>query len=387
MQKVDGVIFVHRSIFEGKRKKGGVDFVLDFFIEKGKKFLLIESPLEYSLESRTDISYLDSSSVNKITGFKTALNFAPLNWVVEIIVFIYASLRYGNKGNVCVAADPLAALGGVFLKKTNYFSFLYFHLTDYSEKRFPNIFLNFIYQTIFKIAIRNADLVGCVSSTSLGLVEDLNAKHALFVPNSRDFGADAQNRVSISERERFSLITIPAFVGERYRIYDLVKAIAGLKKKFPRVKLRVVGGLELEVAYVNKIKNLIDAEDLEENVEFVGFVSKEECTRLSSKSWLGVALFNEEDSFRKYSDSLKIREYASLGVPTITDTNASSSAEDVRKYRVGEVTSSSKGIQEAITMLFEDEIYYKRISENALNWAKKFDKRKIVEDLFERTFD
>ena len=110
MQKVDGVIFVHRSIFEGKRKKGGVDFVLDFFIEKGKKFLLIESPLEYSLESRTDISYLDSSSVNKITGFKTALNFAPLNWVVEIIVFIYASLRYGNKGNVCVAADPLPPL-------------------------------------------------------------------------------------------------------------------------------------------------------------------------------------------------------------------------------------------------------------------------------------
>lgn len=387
MQKVDGVVFVHRSIFEGKYKKGGVDFVLDFFIEKGKKFLLIESPLEYSLVGRTEVSYLNSSGVHRITGFKTALNFTPLNWVAEIMVFIYVSLRYGSKGSVCVASDPLAALGGVFLKKMNYFSFLYFHLTDYSEKRFANSFLNFVYQTVFEIAIRNADLVGCVSSASLGLVEGLGAKAATFVPNSRDFEADTQNRVPISERERFSLITTSAFVGERYRIYDLVEVIASLKKKFPKIKLRIVGGLELEEEYLNKIKNLIDAEDLGENVEFVGFVSKEECTRLSAKSWLGVALFDEEQSFRKYGDSLRIREYASLGLPTITDSNAASSTKDVRKYKVGVVTRSHKSIQKAITKLFEDETYYNKISENALNWAKKFDKCKIVKDLFERAFD
>jgi glycosyltransferase involved in cell wall biosynthesis len=281
----------------------------------------------------------------------------------------------------------LTALGGVFLKKMNYFSFLYFHLTDYSEKRFANSFLNFAYQTIFKIAIRNADLVGCVSSASLGLVKGLGAKDAMFVPNSRDFEADTQYRVPISARERFSLITTPAFVGERYRIYDLVEVIASLKKKFPKIKLRVVGGLELEEEYVNKIKSLIDAEDLGENVEFVGFVSKEECTRLSAMSWLGVALFDKESSFRKYADSLKIREYASLGVPTITDTNVASNTKDVRKYKVGVVTKSPESIQKAITNLFEDETGYKKISENALNWAKKFDKRKIVENLFERTFD
>jgi hypothetical protein len=84
---------------------------------------------------------------------------------------------------------------------------------------------------------------------------------------------------------------------------------------------------------------------------------------------------------------LKVREYASMGIPTITDSCVLSSKLEVRKYKVGLIADTIQEAYLGVKELFYDLRSYTEISENALAWSKVFDKKRILDGLEMRIFN
>jgi glycosyltransferase involved in cell wall biosynthesis len=146
-------------------------------------------------------------------------------------------------------------------------------------------------------------------------------------------------------------------------------------KFFPDIRLEIIGSGPDE-AYFKK-----RAQKTSLPTRFYGFVpSKTKVAKILAKCTIAIALYlPEKSNVSNYTDNSKIKDYLSLGLPTIT-TNIPS-AEEVKKERAGIIINYQKP-QEfiyAISTIISD---YKSFQENALNFSKKYYYKKIYPEIF-----
>lgn len=381
---VEAVIFVHRLFFEDTVKKGGIDFVLEELQKRNKKILLVESSLVYEMTKYTKVSLVHGTKVEELSRVRTFFLHSTISWFIEVLYFSYVVLKYRIKNVVCITSDPLTTLGGVIIRKLGLAKYLYFHLTDYSTVRFDNKILNKIYRIILIFSLKHSDLVGCVSNLAKKEVEQFNYKGTFYIPNSRDYDSDAQFRKPVNQRKEKSLLFICAAIAPRYSVYEVVEQVAKLTVNHPDLVLNILGSVEFDPDYVNKLRAFILQNKLENNIIIKGFMPRDECTELLSTTWIGLAFYNPEYSFQKYGDSLKVREAASLGVPTIMDSLVTSTTSEVIKYNAGIVLKELDKLPDALDKVFSDRAYYELLSSNALKWSKDLDKKVILDKLLRK---
>lgn len=380
MNKIDYVVYIHRLYDSGRPKLGGLDYLIEHLLSTGKKVLVVESPLYPHQYNTIVVTYREGSDIQKLYEFNLKSSGNGFVWLVGILVDFYVAVRYKTKNSCVLSSDPLSSFPAIVLKKAGLFRFHYYHCTDYSEQRFKNKFLNGIYRWLLSVSMRNADLVGAVSKRILDRAKEYNPKNITYIPNSPDFESYAKYRVPVNERNEKMLVLTCAGIIQRYNVLETIRILSEVLKITPGIKLTIVGSTELDKEYYSKVVSEIEKLELQDSVVFTGYVSREANCEIIARSYIGIALYDPVDSYSRYADPLKIREYAALGIPCISDL-VTSASEEMAENEAGYAVSDYKEAVDKIVKLFQDSETYIKFSENALKWAISLDKQKILKKL------
>ncbi|MBN1162191.1 glycosyltransferase family 4 protein [Patescibacteria group bacterium] len=385
-KKPDYIVYIHRIYSDKRVKKGGLDIVFDYLISKGKKILLIEFPLYYKSYNRVIIRYIDKKEEKVLRDIATASPVEIVCWPLEFFISLYYTFKYKALGKVVISADPLTSFPAVVLRKLNFFKFHYYHSVDYSTNRFSSKLINTVYSKMLVFAVRSADLVGAVSPPMKKELEKMGAKQTFLLPNSVDYNEFEKYRVPTKKRKKHSLVATCAGVTNKlFMIFDFIRLVNKLKKTVPDISLDIIGPHDPEDKQFKEMAEYISKNKLDKNIKFHGLVPKTKNLEIISKCMLGLAFHNKEISHVEFADSLKIREYAALGLPIIAN-DATYTSHEMRKEKAGILISNATKANKVIEELFEDKKRYSEMSKSALEWSKKMDKKAIVDTLFSKYF-
>ena len=376
--KIDFVGFIHRIVFGGVSKKGGLDILIDHFINDGKTALLIEFPLSPSQRDEIVVATYSSKGRKVLHQFRLPLKSNVFLWVLEPIICTFYVLRYALFSKVVMTSDPLTSFPAVFLRKMGLLKKHYYHFIDYSETRFDNKLLDFIYLKLMLFGVGHADLVGCVTKRIKDILEsEVPFSRCVHIPNSFDFSSLDECRLPFDKRTKYSLVTSVSYVSEKYLVKELVATVKALKKEYPKVTLTVIGDITSFPKYVSSLQRYISKNNLKDNIIFTGFIPKDLNLGYVSKAHISLAFYNPLYSHVNYGDSLKIRESVTLGVPVVAD-DVTSTAEEMVENEAGILIPKMRLLEESIRKVFNDDLLCEKLSRNALDWAKKTDKKKMI---------
>ncbi|NMB69646.1 glycosyltransferase [candidate division WWE3 bacterium] len=382
MNKIDYVVYIHRLYDSGRPKLGGLDYLIEHLLANGKRVLVVESPLYPRQYSTIVVTYREGTDIQKLYDFDLRFSNDAFVWLVGILIDFYVAARYKTKNAYVLSSDPLSSFPAIVLRKAGLFRFHYYHCTDYSETRFKNKFLNQLYRWLLSLSMRNADLVGAVSKRILDQAREYNPKNITYIPNSPDFESYANYRVAVTDRNKKMLVLTCAGIIQRYNVLETIRILAEVLKSISGVKLTIIGSTDLDKDYYSKVLSEIVKLELQDSVIFTGYVSREANCEIIARSYIGIALYDPVDSYSKYADPLKIREYAALGIPCVSDL-VTSASEEMAENKAGYAVSDYKDAVVKIVTLLQDNETYIKFSENALKWAMALDKQRILKKLID----
>ncbi|MBU0649656.1 hypothetical protein KJ605_01475, partial [Patescibacteria group bacterium] len=87
------------------------------------------------------------------------------------------------------------------------------------------------------------------------------------------------------------------------------------------------------------------------------------------------------NSFEKYADSLKIREYAASGLPVVCNKNISTAAEASEKGLLL-LCDNVHDLAQALENLITNKMLYMTMRDRALAWARDNDKKELLCQLY-----
>ena len=389
MKSFDVVFIVHRIFNGDKRKLGGADRIMEFLSFEGKDILLIEHPLTGLKEADTQkwnyalVSRIKNGGITQIEKVPLINLPVPFKWVVEVAFNVYYIRQNISGKPVLMASDPLNSLAGFFL--FNKFSKKYFHCIDYSDKRFDNLFLNLFYNLILRISFRSSDYIGVVSQRIEDRIKSfykVPQKKILYIPNSPVF-----RRIDLKGKEPNSIICTGGAIIKKYDYEKILEIMKLMRRKLSNVVLYALGTTVEDRDYFEKVKSLAKKYKVLDNIVFTEFLDKKETENYLKKAMIGLSFYSRDTSYYTYyGDSLKIREYALFGIPTVSDGNSATDLE-MEENNAGFIVEDEVAAAEKIQRLFEDKALYSKMQGSCVLWAKKMDKAKILKDLEGKLFE
>lgn len=364
------LFIIHRLYFNNKPKLGGIDRILDF-LKENNSVNVIEHPFEKYNHPSSLITGSNTTSRNLVTK-------PPLLWFEEFITNMLWILTDKKRYDLAIASDPLNYFSCLIAKIIGKAKKTQFHSTDYSPRRFQNFILEFLYQFLYKLSLNNADIVTVISNK----MSDLAKKKVLhknwykihLLPNSPYFDDIPKTK---NKKIMNDLVMLVGRWGNQIDTNTLIRCLKLLKKTFPNIKLNIIGYTENR--YINAFKD----RNLSKSVIFHGSLPYKEALKKMSKCYIGITSYSKSDSYVYFADSLKIREYAAAGLPIVCD-NVYNTSEEVRLYDAGSVYNNSSEMCKAIQNLIEDKKLYRKKSNNAIIWARKMDKKKLLTNLYDK---
>lgn len=362
------VLFVlHRLYYEGKTKEGGIDFFIRFFKEKGYNVHIIEHALEdYNYPSK----YLVNSKVVKEYKFSDK---PPYRWVKEYFINKEIIKKSNVRFEYAFASDALNFISVYWAKKNKMAKKIEFHCTDFSKNRFKNPVLNSIYQNIFKFSLNNADETNVVTPYVEKMAKEVAPKANIrFIPNSPIYKTFP--RLEADNKKTNRLVITISQMSQRSNFDKYMEIIQLVKKEIPEIELKIIGSCD------EYVKDKIKENNLEKNIIYTGLLSYEKAIKELSEGYIGIVFYPEHIDHVKYGDSIKLREYAASGLPSVSDKITFTSRE-MEERKAGLTADSTKEMAKNIIRLIKNKNEYSHIRKNALAWAKEMDKEKILNKL------
>ena len=295
------------------------------------------------------------------------------------LVFTITWLAREKEGfQLCVGADGLNCLGGLFLKRMGRVKRVVFYTIDYAPNRFANPLLGHLYRTIDRYCVNNSDVTWNLNSR----MSDVR-RTAQSVLRGREVTVPVGVWLSrikplpIREIDRQSL----AFIGhlrKGHGIDLMIRSMPQILEKVPNAKLVIIGTGPLE----NELKRIVRELELASSVKFVGFVENQEVAeRIIAKCSAGLAPYEPvQGSFSAYTDPGKPKLYLACGLPVII-TSVPWISGLVSKRKMGLVIHfNQEEMVEAVTRLLTDDDFYELCRKNALDYAKELDWQAIFDN-------
>lgn len=360
------VLFLVHRIYKNKIvKRGGADYITDYLESQGFDILTFEHPLNGSHNSFIKFSKSQREFILYGSG--------PIRWIQEIIFNLYHSPIANLE--LIISVDPLNFLSAYLIKilKTRKVKVL-FHSIDYSEKRFNNSLLDYVYNALYKFAVRNADITTYVSKIMGKKINEFRGNSSrgiiFHLPNSPEF--DKIPRIDIKKKSKYDLVFSKSFISKD-ELKMLHKIVEQLIIEFPKIKMHVVGNIDSSTIINPKVSR---------NILLYGLVSYEKNIEIICNSYIGLGWYENKLSFEKYNDSLKLREYAAAGIPAICN-DKTSTAFEMENEDAGIIANTVEDINGAICSLIYNGKKYEIMHKNAIRWAQINDKSKLLETLLD----
>lgn len=159
------------------------------------------------------------------------------------------------------------------------------------------------------------------------------------------------------------VITYVGRIKKYKNIQYIIEAMPMLIKDFPNLKLFIGGKGDAE----ENLKHLTSQKKLQNNIEFLGFLTEEEKAQLLGKSWLFITMAEKEGW------GITVIEANAMKTPAI-GSNVEGLRDSIKNNETGILVKLGdiKNLAEKISELLKNKNELNRISENAYKWSQKF---------------
>lgn len=372
----------------GKRMptNGMVEPFIDFFSKRAGHFVLIDQPHP---GSDIVLPVIGKYKNNKLIKSEKTTLFT--NWLYPILmlqnksatqisfklrdfisVFDYV-VRNKNKFDIFIGFESVNALSGVILKKLGLINKVVYYVSDFSPKRYKIKWFNKLYLLLDRLAATYSDATWNVSNAMPLARKKLGYDMKKLSPQILSPNAFFKSEIkSIPFKETIPYSLIYAGTLGLENGPDLaIKSMKSIVKKFPKAVLTIAGGGRKEDEKL--LKDLINKLDLNENVNFVGFVpTNKELYSLVRKHWISIAPYKAiEESVRWYADAVKIRMSMACGLPVIT-THVPPNGKLAQEKGAGIIVKDRESdLAQAVIKVFNNKKLYLKMRNDAITAAKE----------------
>ena len=173
------------------------------------------------------------------------------------------------------------------------------------------------------------------------------------------------------------VITYVGNTSERRGLLTVIESLKTLRKTIPNIKLLIIGKSSFDYVLKNEIKK----HDVEELVDFIGWVKENEIPNYLSISKLGLSpLHRNIHHDTTYAN--KIFQYISFGCP-IVSSDVIAQSELVKKHNIGVVFEDRNvmDLTKKITQLYNEKDLFEKFRANCIESIKKLNNSVISNQL------
>ena len=173
------------------------------------------------------------------------------------------------------------------------------------------------------------------------------------------------------------VITYVGNTSERRGLLTVIESLKIIRKTIPNMKLLIIGKSSFDYVLKNEIKK----HDIEELVDFIGWVKENEIPNYLSISKLGLSpLHRNIHHDTTYAN--KIFQYISFGCPVVSS-DVIAQSELVKKYNIGVVFEDRNvmDLTKKIIQLYNDKDLFEKLRANCIESIKKLNNSVISNQL------
>ncbi len=355
--------------------------IRNFLLKRIGKLTYIDHPFPEANFPASQITiYENSERVYQLTSPMLKLPTLFL-FIYQFFLTIFFLIIKPVKYDLVIACDNLSFISTLIFRKLGLIKKLIYYTVDYSPKRFNNRFLNSLYQYMDRVACMISDknwvtvkeMVTAKTQNGLDLKKCAPFQIVPIGFNKNDIALKPTTKVN-----RFNLV-FAGVLYEKQGLQLVINSLPKLIKKFPRIKLTIIG----DGPYKSDLKKIIEQKKLKSYVKFCGYINNHrEVVKIILKNGIGLATYNPRlGDYSYYADPSKIKLYLLCGLPVIT-TEVPPIAKKIDKEKSGIVIDYSEtDLINALEILFVSKKYAK-YRNNALKTAKSYDDNIILEKAF-----
>jgi glycosyltransferase involved in cell wall biosynthesis len=291
-----------------------------------------------------------------------------MHWFRDIWESLFIVINNNDKYDLIICLDCLNLLSGFVLKKLGRTKYLIYYSIDFTSKRFIFNWLNFIYIFLDKIAYRYADEVWNVSDGIRDLRREL--KYSLSPQKEKTvpvgiYPEDYNRNINKDKNTIVYLGSLSKLMGVQLAIHALPK----LLHDYPSLKLEIIGTGEFESYLISQV---IDYH-LTNNITFISSIDKNFIISRLYSGYIGIAPYeNLVNSYKKYCDPTKIKEYFAAEIPVII-TKVPRISVDIEQLHLGlAINYNQADFINAIKQLISNHILYNDYTNNISKYIKRY---------------
>lgn len=381
------ILIASFSVWKKKKRtslNGNVEPLLDFFVPKAGKVVLIDQPYPGSdvLLPRIEVYgkgvkpkiCTSSALFYLLYPFLKVVNYHDTHPTFKIRDFFSVidwCLRDHTVFDYFIGLEAVNAMAGILLRKFGRIKKVIYYVSDYSPNRFRIPVINAFYLWLDRFCAMHADVIWDVSKAmqpariAAGL-DPAKSAPVLNVPNAL-YPGQIQN-VSLAKIIPYSLVFMGT-LGLENGPDIAVEALSWVLKKFPNATLHIIGGGEADL---KRLKELTLKLNLSKKVKFYGFIAdRKQVSKAVRRFQVALAPYPAiPGSPRFYGDATKIRAYLAAGLPVITTHVPPLGKEAVEFGAALQVDDNPKDLATAIIKVFSDRALYLRLRKKAISFAK-----------------
>lgn len=302
----------------------------------------------------------------------------------HIFITYYFLFFTGLRFDLCIALENLSFISIYPFRFFWFIKRLVYYSIDFVPQRFQNPLLNWLYHKMDKFACQHSDVNWIMTKQMI----KPRKKFSITPKNSSPFvivpiGYEIKN-INVRPFDQINLYNIVYAGGlrESYGPQIAIKAMPYLIKKFPKIRLTIIGVGKFE----GELKRLINQLKIAKYVDFKGFIPKfKDLTDTIAKHSIALAPYiPTPGNYSYYSDPSKIKLYMCCGLPVVT-TNVSTLTKTISQTSSGIIIDySEKALADAVILLLSDRNKYNRYKQAAIRLSKRFDINHIMTFAFEK---
>lgn len=352
---------------------GPVQALRDYLVHNSNNFHLLLHPLEEGTLNSSMI-YYNGKHVRSIFKMKNRY----LQYFIEFLLTSIFLFKVQGKINLYFGLSNFDTLPGLFFKRLGKIQKVIFYSVDFNEKRFQNCFLNKIYYFLDAFSVKHCDYV----FSNSGRTSEIRRKQGLI----QEREIIVRNGVYL-ERIPSLMLAKDAnktmfFVGHLSKAHGLQYVISILPeiiKLIPDIKLYIIGSGPLE----NEFKNICETKKLSRNMFFFGLRDNKEVLKILSSGGIGLAPYALTESWTKYCDPVKVKEYLACGCPIIIS-DVPEISKEIEVNKVGLVYHDMEELKKSILIFTINPNIFMQYRMNAINLSKVYDWQNIFDDAFRK---